>query len=78
MRTAADLVWQVLNEMSNERYIQALLRFYIVEEEKEQVFADLGLTRSQFNLVLHRARKRYKELYERAAYIDEAPFRSIQ
>jgi len=63
----ADLVWQVLKEMPNERDIQALLRFYIAEEEKEQICADLSLTKSQFNLVLHRARKRYKELYERTA-----------
>jgi len=62
----ADLVWQVLREMPNERDVQVLIRFYIAEEEKEQICADLGLTSLHFNLVLHRARSRYKELYERA------------
>jgi RNA polymerase sigma-70 factor, ECF subfamily len=62
----ADLVWQVLKEMPNERDVQVLIRFYIAEEEKERICADLGLTSLHFNLVLHRARARYKELYERA------------
>jgi RNA polymerase sigma-70 factor, ECF subfamily len=62
----ADLVWQVLKEMPNERDVQALIRFYIAEEDKEQICADLGLSSLHFNLVLHRARARYKELYERA------------
>ena len=61
----SDLVWQVLKEMPNERDVQVLIRFYIAEEEKEQICADLGLTSLHFNLVLHRARARYKELYER-------------
>lgn len=65
-REKADLVHQVLKEMPNERDVQVLIRFYIVEEEKERICADLGLTSLHFNLVLHRARARYKELYERA------------
>lgn len=62
----AMLVRQVLNEMSNQRDIQVLSRFYLAEEDKEKICLDLGLTSSQFNLVLHRARQRYKELYEQA------------
>jgi RNA polymerase sigma-70 factor (ECF subfamily) len=62
----ADFVWQILKEMPNERDVQVLIRFYIAEEEKELICADLGLTSLHFNLVLHRARVRYKELYERA------------
>jgi len=61
-----ELVRQVLKEMPNQRDIQVLFRFYIAEEEKEKICADLGLTSSQFNLVLHRARERYRELYLRA------------
>jgi RNA polymerase sigma-70 factor (ECF subfamily) len=61
-----DLARQVLKEMTNERDIEVLFRFYIVEEEKELICADLGLTSLHFNLVLHRARQRYRELYERA------------
>lgn len=40
-----------------------LLRFYINEEPKDRICADLGLTSMQFDGVLHRARKRYKKLY---------------
>jgi RNA polymerase sigma-70 factor (ECF subfamily) len=63
----ANLVRQVLAEMPNERDTHALYRFYIVDDDKEQICADLGLTSLQFNLVLHRARERFRELYERAA-----------
>jgi len=52
--------------MTNERDIQALFRFYLAEHDKKQICADLGLTSAQFNLVIHRARDRYRELYKRA------------
>jgi len=60
----ADLVRQVLREMPNERDIQVLYRFYIADDEKEQICADLGLTSLHFNRVLYRARERFRELYE--------------
>jgi RNA polymerase sigma-70 factor, ECF subfamily len=62
----ADLVRQVLKGMSNERDIQALYRFYIADDDKEKICADLGLTSLHFNRVLHRARERFRELYEQA------------
>jgi RNA polymerase sigma-70 factor, ECF subfamily len=62
----ADIVRQILKEMTSERDIQVLFRFYLAEHDKERICADLGLTSLQFNLVLHRARQRYKELYEQA------------
>jgi RNA polymerase sigma-70 factor, ECF subfamily len=61
-----ELVRQVLKEMPNQRDIQVLFRFYIAEEEKEKICSDHGLTSPQFNLVLHRARERYRELYMQA------------
>jgi RNA polymerase sigma-70 factor, ECF subfamily len=45
------------------RYRELLLRFYINEEPKEKICADLGLTSGQFDGVLHRARKRCKAIY---------------
>jgi RNA polymerase sigma-70 factor, ECF subfamily len=45
------------------RYRELLLRFYINEEPKDVICADLGMSSMQFDGVLHRARKRYKELY---------------
>jgi RNA polymerase sigma-70 factor (ECF subfamily) len=52
--------------MTNERDIQVLFRSYLAEHDKKQICADLGLTSMQFNLVIHRARERYRELYEQA------------
>jgi RNA polymerase sigma-70 factor (ECF subfamily) len=63
----AALVRQVLEELGSERDRQVLFRFYIAEEEKEQIRSDLGLTGPEFNLVLFRARRRYRDLYERHA-----------
>jgi RNA polymerase sigma-70 factor, ECF subfamily len=65
-REKADIVRQILKEMANGRDIQVLFRFYLAEHDKKQICADLGLTSMQFNLVIHRARERYRELYERA------------
>ena len=48
------------------RYRELLLRFYVNEESKEVICADLNLTSAQFDGVLHRARKRYRELYLKA------------
>jgi RNA polymerase sigma-70 factor (ECF subfamily) len=62
----AALVRQVINELPSDRDRQILFRFYIAEEEKESICADLGLTGVHFNRVLHRARERYRELYEKA------------
>ena len=61
----AGIVWQILKEMTNERDIHILFRFYLAEDDKKLICADLGLTNLQFSLVLHRARARYRELYER-------------
>ncbi|MES1245743.1 MAG: RNA polymerase sigma factor [Acidobacteriota bacterium] len=63
----AALVRQVLGELGSERDRQVLFRFYIAEEDKEQIRSDLGLTGPEFNLVLFRARRRYRDLYERHA-----------
>jgi RNA polymerase sigma-70 factor (ECF subfamily) len=62
----AALVLQVLREMPNKRDVQVLFRFYLAEDEKEQICTDLGLNRFHFNIVIHRARRRFRELYERA------------
>ena len=45
------------------RYKELLLRYYINEEPKEVICRDLGLTSGVFDGVVHRARKRFQELY---------------
>ena len=59
----AAIVRQVIDELNRERDRQVLFRYYIAEEEKAGICADLGLTHRQFNTILFRARERYKELY---------------
>lgn len=60
----AALVRQVIAEMPMERDRQVLFRFYIGEEDKERICADLGLTGPELNVVLFRARQRYRKLFE--------------
>lgn len=62
-----SLVRRLLEELGSERDRQVLFRFYIAEEDKENIRSDLGLTAPEFNLVLFRARRRYRDLYERHA-----------
>jgi RNA polymerase sigma-70 factor, ECF subfamily len=57
-------VRQTLTELSATRDREILHRFYIAEEDKEQICADLGLSNIHFNRVLYRARERFKELYD--------------
>jgi RNA polymerase sigma-70 factor, ECF subfamily len=59
----AEVVRQTISELSVERDRQVLFRYYIAEEDKKQICAELGLTSQQFNSVIFRALKRYKELY---------------
>ncbi|HRC86126.1 MAG TPA: sigma-70 family RNA polymerase sigma factor [Thermoanaerobaculia bacterium] len=59
----AELARRVLVELGTDRDREILLRFYLAEEDKDQLCRELGLTSLQFNRVLHRARQRYKDLY---------------
>jgi len=63
---AAGLVRQVLREMRSVRDRQLLYRYYIAEHAKEEICRDLGLTSMNFNLVLFRARERFRKLVEEA------------
>jgi RNA polymerase sigma-70 factor (ECF subfamily) len=59
----AKIVRQVISELKVKRDRELLFRYYIAEEDKDQICADLALKRDQFNGVIFRALKRYKELY---------------
>ena len=63
--SASAMVRRVLVELKSERDRQALVRFYLDEEPKERICAELKLTELQFNLVLFRARDRMRILLER-------------
>jgi len=59
----AAIVRQVIDELKVERDREVLFRYYIAEEDKEQICADLKLSSRQFNSVRFRALNRYRELY---------------
>jgi RNA polymerase sigma-70 factor (ECF subfamily) len=61
----AGLVRRLIGELATDRDRQILLRFYVGEEDKARICADLGLDSMAFNRVLFRARQRFKQLAER-------------
>jgi len=60
----AELVRRTVAELNNPRDREILYRFYLADEDKDSIARDLGLESLQFNRVLHRARQRYKVLFE--------------
>lgn len=62
----AGLVRRVLAEMRSSRDRLLLYRYYIAEHAKEEICRDLGLSSLNFNLVLFRARERFRKLVEEA------------
>jgi RNA polymerase sigma-70 factor (ECF subfamily) len=59
----AEVVRKVLREMKVPRDREVLFRFYILEEEKDDICAAMQLTREQFSRIIFRALRRYKELH---------------
>jgi RNA polymerase sigma-70 factor (ECF subfamily) len=60
----ATLVRRLVDELETPRDRDLLRRFYLAEEEKQSICKDLGLSPLHFNRVLHRARQRYKQIFE--------------
>ena len=59
------LVRRVLAALPSARDREVLVRFYLDEQDREQVCAALGLSALQFNQVLFRARERMRRGLER-------------
>ena len=62
----AQQVRRLLDELRFDRDRQLLLRFYVSDDSKEQICADLEIEPESFHKVLFRARERLRELWERA------------
>jgi RNA polymerase sigma-70 factor (ECF subfamily) len=58
------LARQVLDGMPSDRDRTVLYRFYIADDDKEEICAELGVTPLHFNQILFRARERFKLLFE--------------
>ena len=52
-------VRQVMDEVSNERYREVLLRYYLRQEDKDEICAAMSLSRRDFTQVISRARKSF-------------------
>lgn len=61
-----ELARRLLAELGSPRDREVLYRFCVAEEDKEAICSRLGLTRLQLNLVLFRARQRFRALWEEA------------
>ncbi len=59
-------VRRLIGEMGTDRDRQILFRFYVAEEDKARICADLGLDSLHFNRVLFRARQRFKDLFSQS------------
>jgi RNA polymerase sigma-70 factor (ECF subfamily) len=62
----ARQVQRLLDELRFDRDRQLLLRFYLSDESKEDLCADLEIEPERFHQILFRARERLRELWERA------------
>ena len=63
----ARLTRQILAELTVPRDREVLVRYYLAEEDSTRICEDLELTPEHFHRVLHRARQRYRRLYEERA-----------
>jgi RNA polymerase sigma-70 factor (ECF subfamily) len=62
----ARQVRRLLDELRFDRDRQLLFRFYVSDDSKEEICADLGVEPERFHQVLFRARERLRELWDRA------------
>ena len=60
----SSLVRRVLAGLSSDRDRKILYRFYLADDDKDEICADLGVTNLHFNQILCRGRERYKKLFE--------------
>ena len=56
---------RMLEELPSARDRQVLRSHYLEEQEKSEICSRLGIAASQFNLILFRARQRFRRLAER-------------
>ncbi|MBS0395468.1 MAG: sigma-70 family RNA polymerase sigma factor [Proteobacteria bacterium] len=57
-----QLAREVLADLPNRRDRELLVRFYLEDEDKQRLCAELGLTEEHFHRVIFRARNRFREL----------------
>ncbi|GAB4183365.1 MAG: hypothetical protein Tsb002_05480 [Wenzhouxiangellaceae bacterium] len=61
----SKIIRRLLKSLRQPRDQQILRRYYLTEEPKDSICASLGVDRTHFDRVLHRARKRFRKLLEK-------------
>jgi RNA polymerase sigma-70 factor, ECF subfamily len=64
----AEAARRVLEELPAARDRELLARFYLNDEDKQQICEQLGLSSEHFNRVIFRARNRFRELLVRRGF----------
>jgi RNA polymerase sigma-70 factor (ECF subfamily) len=64
-------VRKILQSMPVERDRELLIRFYVHDQDKQEICRDLGLDSLHFNRVLYRAKNRFKALLEKTAEVSD-------
>jgi RNA polymerase sigma-70 factor (ECF subfamily) len=59
-----SLARRVLDALPSDRDRSVLYRFYIAEDDRDEICADLGIEATLLSQILCRARQRYKNLFE--------------
>jgi len=60
-------VHKILQSMPVERDRELLMRFYVYDQDKQEICRELGLNSLHFNRVLFRAKNRFRKLLEKSA-----------
>lgn len=60
-----QMVRQLVGEMKHDRDRQILFKYYIEQQDSVSICSDLGIESRIFKQTLHRARQRFKELWDR-------------
>lgn len=74
----AQVARDLLAELGVSRDREVLLRYYIAEESAHRICADLDIGTDHFYRVLHRARQRFRRLWEEHAKSTPGPDRESE
>lgn len=60
--SSRQLLTSALDRLSVSRDREVLKRFYLMDEDKDRICSDLGLSKTHFDRVLYRAKQRMRNL----------------
>lgn len=65
-------VRELMQTIPTERDRDLLIRFYIYDQDKKEICAELGLDSLHFNRVLHRAKGRFRKIVEKSGNLSRS------